>query len=983
MKMKKRILSILLAMCMALSLAPTAVFSAAVDYGFVINGQSVTSENIHNLSGVTGTISYDPTTKTLTLDNATITVSASPSKVPLGIYCKKAVSAITLIGKNEIKFGAETYTDSYYIYGIIFAKVNGEEVTIRGNDREKDILKITMPKIESQYTTSMMGIDSIGNNLTVETCTLDILFPGGKSLYGIRTSDAGAARHSITIKNSIFHGVIGKDRNGTVQTTSYASGNVLYAYGSDITITDSVVTAGFYSEKIPSQTAALEGRNLTLTNCQLTLDAKGGSKTEAGNKNASVRALHASGGKIILTNCHGTITSMNGSDGKSYGIDLWNNVPDQCLTIDRCSLDITAGMQAILIEGDSNTAKQPIFKNINRITYGADAAGATTEKAGAVTAEYYWRNPYFKSLEYASGVTINKETLTLTDGESETLTAEVIPSRAEQRVTWSSDNVTIATVDATGKVTAVGAGTANITAAADDGSGVSATCAVTVNPYPCTVNYKPDANTAETNIYTDSEPGQTTVRGAQYTRLGYTQSGWQTDDGTPYAFESTYSGRTPLTLYPTWTVNAYTITVKPENGDAEFTITQDYGTAVTAPTLTKTGYTFAGWDVPFPTTMPAENRTITAKWTVNAYTITVKPENGDADFTITQDYGTAVTAPTLTKTGYTFAGWDVPFPTTMPAENRTITAKWTVNAYTITVKPENGDAEFLITQDYGTAVTAPTLTKTGYTFAGWDVPFPTTMPAENRTITAKWTINSYTVTFDTDGGSPVAPITQNYGTAITKPADPKKTGYLFDGWDTAIPATMPAQNLTIKAKWTLCDHKGNTNALSCTKETICSVCEGKVPAQGHVELPGYRHDERTHWIECRNCTEKLHQTAHSGGTATCWRKAKCEYCGEFYGTIDKNNHTDLHYVPYRRATEKEEGNFDHWHCGDCDRYFLNSAATVEVPEWMLVIDRLKSGDDQKGNIPTGGESAMPWAVPALLCAAAAIAHKKSDVNKTR
>ena len=276
-------------------------------------------------------------------------------------------------------------------------------------------------------------------------------------------------------------------------------------------------------------------------------------------------------------------------------------------------------------------------------------------------------------------------------------------------------------------------------------------------------------------------------------------------------------------------------------------------------------------------------------------------------------------------------------------------------------------------------------TRTGYTQTGWatidggektygleDV----YTKNEVLTLYPTWNVNSYTVTFDTDGGSPVAPITQNYGTAITKPADPKKTGYLFDGWDTAIPATMPARNLTIKAKWTLCDHKGNTNALSCTKETICSACEGKVPAQGHVELPGYRHDERTHWIECRNCTEKLHQTAHSGGTATCWRKAKCEYCGEFYGTIDKNNHTDLHYVPYRRATEKEEGNFDHWHCGDCDRYFLNSAATVEVPEWMLVIDRLKSGDDQKGNIPTGGESAMPWAVPALLCAAAAIVKKK-------
>ena len=123
-------------------------------------------------------------------------------------------------------------------------------------------------------------------------------------------------------------------------------------------------------------------------------------------------------------------------------------------------------------------------------------------------------------------------------------------------------------------------------------------------------------------------------------------------------------------------------------------------------------------------------------------------------------------------------------------------------SYTLTFDTNGGSAIAPITQDYGTAITAPAdPTKTGYTFAGWTPAIPTTMPAENMTIKAKWTVNQYTLTFDTNGGSAIAPITQDYGTAITAPADPTKTGYTFAGWTPAIPATMPAENMTIKAQW--------------------------------------------------------------------------------------------------------------------------------------------------------------------------------------
>lgn len=83
----------------------TVGFAANVEnYGFQIGGQDVTSANIGSLSGVTGKVSYNKTTKTLTLDNVTITVPASVTRVPQGINCRKVVTTIELIGKNEIKF---------------------------------------------------------------------------------------------------------------------------------------------------------------------------------------------------------------------------------------------------------------------------------------------------------------------------------------------------------------------------------------------------------------------------------------------------------------------------------------------------------------------------------------------------------------------------------------------------------------------------------------------------------------------------------------------------------------------------------------------------------------------------------------------------------------------------------------------------------------------------------------------------------------
>ena len=133
----------------------------------------------------------------------------------------------------------------------------------------------------------------------------------------------------------------------------------------------------------------------------------------------------------------------------------------------------------------------------------------------------------------------------------------------------------------------------------------------------------------------------------------------------------------------------------------------------------------------------------------------------------------------------------------MPAEDVTIKAKWQINQYTITFNTDGGSDIAPITQDYNSEVTAPeNPTKTGYTFAGWDKEIPTTMPAEDVTIKAQWTINSYRLTYMVDGEVYKEYILE-YGAPITPEPAPEKTDWLFSGWKEEIPSTMPAEDVVI------------------------------------------------------------------------------------------------------------------------------------------------------------------------------------------
>ena len=300
--------------------------------------------------------------------------------------------------------------------------------------------------------------------------------------------------------------------------------------------------------------------------------------------------------------------------------------------------------------------------------------------------------------------------------------------------------------------------------------------------------------------------GATLPAADDMTYTGHTFKGWYDNEnltGSPVtAIGGAETGNKEY--WAKWEINQYTITFDTNGGSEIAPITQDYGTEITAPdNPTRKGYTFKGWDKEIPKTMPAENMTVKAQWEINQYTITFDTNGGSEIAPITQDYGTKITAPAdPTRKGYTFKGWDKEIPETMPAENITVKGQWETNQYTITFDTNGGSEIAPITQDYGTAITAPdNPTRKGYTFKGWNKEIPETMPADNITVKAQWEINQYTITFDTNGGSEITPITQDYGTEITAPDNPTRKGYTFKGWDKEIPETMPAENITITARW--------------------------------------------------------------------------------------------------------------------------------------------------------------------------------------
>ena len=291
-----------------------------------------------------------------------------------------------------------------------------------------------------------------------------------------------------------------------------------------------------------------------------------------------------------------------------------------------------------------------------------------------------------------------------------------------------------------------------------------------------------------------------------------------------------------------------------------------------------------------------------------------------------------------TKEGYTFIGWyngesewDFETPVTT---GLILTAKWQVNQYTITFDTAGGSEVPSITQDYGTAITPPAApTRTGYTFAGWDKTIPATMPAENITLTARWTVNQYTITFKPENGGQDIVIKQDYGTAITAPANPTKTGYTFAGWDKTIPSTMPAGDMAITARWT-------ENRVIVIIRPDDSKDEPD-PGTIHQWGPWRSNGDGTHTRRCTasGCFDQQNGKCY-GGAPNCTQRASCILCGAKYGKTDPTRHASLEKLEAIAATAAANGRVECWHCTACDKYFADANGKTELTAENTVTEKV-------------------------------------------
>ena len=266
--------------------------------------------------------------------------------------------------------------------------------------------------------------------------------------------------------------------------------------------------------------------------------------------------------------------------------------------------------------------------------------------------------------------------------------------------------------------------------------------------------------------------------------------------------------------------------------------------------------------------------------------------------------------------------------------------------------------------------------RTGYTFGGWNKADGTAWDhasdtvTDNITLYAKWTANTYTVTFDSTGGSAVDAQPVAYGEKAKKPAAPQKTGYAFGGWylgeEAYDFAAVVTEDMTLTAKWTVCGHKGSTAQPTCTDAVKCTVCGSTLPALGHEWGPWTSGSDNTHTRACKrdgahtetkSCVdadrdhmcEACGQTisGHTGGTATCTAKAVCSVCGQSYGAVDTANH-DLKHTAAKEPGAFVTGRIEYWTCRTCGKYFADAGGAKEISRDDIIIPRLGTAADSEG-----------------------------------
>jgi uncharacterized repeat protein (TIGR02543 family) len=344
-----------------------------------------------------------------------------------------------------------------------------------------------------------------------------------------------------------------------------------------------------------------------------------------------------------------------------------------------------------------------------------------------------------------------------------------------------------------------------------------------------TVSFDSDGGSAVAS-QTDLTEGVYILQPANPTKTGFTFAGWYKEVALTNLWNFVTDVVTSnITLYAKWVNDAlpvYTVTFNSDGGSAVAPQSVAQGEHVLQPIdPTKTGSTFAGWYKEAACTnawnfaADAVSATVTlyVKWTPIQYTVAFNSNGGSVVVPQTVNYGNtaSVPSPAPTRTGYSLTGWNNGAAAYNFADavtgDLTLTAQWTISNYAVTFNSDGGSTVAPQSVAHGNTATKPTdPTKTGYSFAGWyngaaAYNFADAV-TDILTLTAQWTPDSYTVTFDSDGGSAVAPQNVNYGSTATKPVDPTKTGFSFAGWYNGAAvynfSAAITGNLTLKAHWT-------------------------------------------------------------------------------------------------------------------------------------------------------------------------------------
>ena len=286
------------------------------------------------------------------------------------------------------------------------------------------------------------------------------------------------------------------------------------------------------------------------------------------------------------------------------------------------------------------------------------------------------------------------------------------------------------------------------------------------------------------------------------------------------------------------------------DGSTEKTVVTAFDSEIISPeNPAKQGYIFSRWTPEVGKMDDVNGKTFTAEWisstetvyTVETYTMNTSGEYEKTVNTYAGRTDSTVNAEYTVKDGFTFNEEKSVISGVVAADNSLVLkVYYDRNKYTFTTIVDG--VEYFAEYYYDAEVTAPqTPSKTGYTFVKWDNAVPSKMPAKDVTVNAVWKLNSYNVKWIVDG-KVVKNENVNYGSGISAPTAPVKTGYVFKGWTPEVPATMPDNDLTFTAVYEATGpvsqdvvNKPSQTTISYGDAIILHVDASMIPAGGRVE----------------------------------------------------------------------------------------------------------------------------------------------------